>query len=1000
MSEGPFYKVKLDGGRILGPIDLDRIRQLIGNGQIKGKETARRYPEGDWVDINAIGEIADLFIQKVSGSDFSQPDPSSGEAKTTLIAAPTQILPTASVEQEDKTTVLSASDLAAAAMPPGPPEATATAADEESERTRVVTREEPNADTSSKSDFQQDDGKTQVHIPPDPGASGPNIANEKTVVLDRSKLSQETSTTLTQPGGSAGKIALNRKNVIRGIAALIAVGLAVQEVFFPEDENQGKVRAVGWIKPQLPISASTGTDPQRSMALFQKAIPFYQLDTVGGYQGAAALLLESISYDMQNAKAIALLASSYINLFDSSVRDENALVVISKLLERARTLAPSYLETVVADVEFFVASNRFEAAQNRIVEYTKNKESPEPILFFYLGYVLASRGDFAAASRQLSQIPDARANTPRILYLRGLTAERLGEIDVALVHFQKVLKISSNHARSRLRIATLLAKRGQLKDAGPFLDSLVNETGTLPPRERAIAFYLHAQLNSLFQKWNYALADAERAVRLDPENHDYLLEMYSLRAKLGGASPEFQKEAKMYVYLSEGEKLSKEKKTQEALTEFLKARQANLASAIPLIRIGDMFFSKKDMVNAKLNYTQALERQPANYDIAAKVIETLTLTYEWDEAEKTLARYRSSQMNPSQLDRLEGDLFTAQGKIPEAAALYKKALSRESIDSEVYVAFADSLSTLRQFHAAPFYYTLALRFDPQNSQALIGLAKCLASSESIDRGVEVLQEELQKSGTPNPELLSALAEFHVQKGDLQIAQQYVEQAKGLSPDASGPYRIQALIYLAKDPEKVAIPKALLAYKLYQDRSLSDPVSYIERYKLFLKKGDLKLAEEELNRLVAIYPKYPNAHLFKGQLAASYGNLKLAVTEFDRELEVYPNSAQTLLAMGRAKIGLNMAGEGLRFINQAMALQPKDPEAKIAAGWGNYLIKNFAGAAALFEAAAALDPGNSDIFRRMGMAYREMGNREQARKAFRKYLELEPDAPDRAEFQRY
>ncbi|MBL7715866.1 MAG: tetratricopeptide repeat protein [Bdellovibrionales bacterium] len=1000
MSDGPFYKVKLDGGRILGPIDLDRIRQLIGNGQITGKETARRYPEGDWVDVNSIEEIAEILVKKAAGESLGgnagQVDV---EAKTTIISVQDPAIPTATaVAQEDRTMVLP-SGASTTPQPPGPPEPTGVpeSFSDESEKTRVVSHEEP---ASGASPADQDDGKTQIHIPADKGDSGPNIAHEKTVFLDRSKLGQETSTTITQPQGLSGKIEVSRKNLIRGIMAVIAMGLAIQEVFFPEEDTNSKVRSVGWIKPQLPISASTGTDPQKSIALFQKAIPFYQLDTVGGYQGAAALLLESISYDMQNAKAIALLASSYINLFDSSVRDENALVVISKLLERARALAPSYLETVVADVEFFVASNRFEAAQSRIVEYTKNKETPEPILFFYLGYVLASRGDFAAASRQLSQIPDARAQTPRILYLRGLTAERLGEIDVALVHFQKVLKISVNHARSRLRIAELLAKKGQLKDASPFLDSLVNETGTLPPRERAIAFYLHAQLNSLFQKWNYALADAEKAVRLDPENHDYLLEMYSLRAKLGGASPEFQKEAKMYVYLSEGEKLIKEKKIQEALTEFLKARQANLSSAIPLIRIGDMFYARKDMVNAKLNYTQALERQPANFDVAAKVIQTLTASYEWEEAQKTLTRYRSSQMNPSQLDRLEGDLYFAQGKIAEAAAAYKKALSRESIDSHTYVAFADSLAMLRQFHAAPFYYSLALRFDPQNTQALIGLSKCLASSESIDRGVEILQEELQKEGVAKADILSALAEFHVQKGDLQIAQQYVEQAKGISPDASEPYRIQALIHLAKEPEKTAIPKALLAYKLYQDRSLSDPSSYIERYKLFVKRGDLKLAEEELNRLVAIYPRYPNAHLYKGQIAMNYGNLKLAVTEFDLELETYPNSAATLLAMGRAKIGLNLAGEGLRFINQAMALQPRDPEAKIAAGWGNYLIKNFAGAAALFEAAATLDPGNSDIFKRMGMAYREMGNREQARKAFRKYLELEPDAPDRAEFQRY
>ena len=41
-----------------------------------------------------------------------------------------------------------------------------------------------------------------------------------------------------------------------------------------------------------------------------------------------------------------------------------------------------------------------------------------------------------------------------------------------------------------------------------------------------------------------------------------------------------------------------------------------------------------------------------------------------------------------------------------------------------------------------------------------------------------------------------------------------------------------------------------------------------------------------------------------------------------------------------------------------------------------------------------------LYKRLGVAYREAGDLGRATTAFRKYLEMEPDAPDRAEFLRY
>src|SRR6478752_3676743 len=65
--EQRFYKVRLPSGRVIGPLDLERIKLFIFKGKITGLEMARLYPTGDWKDINTYPEIADLLMQKLEG---------------------------------------------------------------------------------------------------------------------------------------------------------------------------------------------------------------------------------------------------------------------------------------------------------------------------------------------------------------------------------------------------------------------------------------------------------------------------------------------------------------------------------------------------------------------------------------------------------------------------------------------------------------------------------------------------------------------------------------------------------------------------------------------------------------------------------------------------------------------------------------------------------------------------------------------------------------------
>ncbi|MBI2711480.1 MAG: tetratricopeptide repeat protein [Bdellovibrio sp.] len=999
-SQNHHYKIKLVSGRVLGPIDLDRVKLLILKNQVTGAETARRHPDGEWLGINQIPEIAELLVAKITGALKKEDVPASVNpfGATTLLegdllpgAAPLDlgVLGTIPLALEE--------ELPPAPPAPPPPDPSPTQQEDVGEKTQMgtsltatSTQEEDRTRVASEEDLkgeaQQAEQEPAVDLAGEPVR---NLSHESTVIFQRSTES------VKLPG--------KRKKSVKDYAKEIAVGVALAGLAYvflvqTEPPSSAVVRREA-IRPKLPTFEQGRADPSESMRLYGEGVKLYLQDTVEGYENAAEKFRKAASRDNTNVKALAMLASSYINLIDSSNKDENYFVVLSKLIDLSRAKQLDLPETVIADVEFYLVVNKADAALSRLEEYTLVHQPFGIELFYYLALAKYAKDDAVAAAQAINNFPESKAFSAKVFFLRGLIAEKLNDFESAMLEYQKALKFNARHAKSRLRVATLLSRKGQLKEAANHIDFLITNSGLLAPRDLGLAYYLHAQLSELYQKWDIALGDIERASKLDPDNHDYLLEMYTLQARSGGSLETAQKQARMYYFLGEGERLIGQGRYQEALSPLLQARQANDSSPLPLLKIGDMFAELYDVENAKKNYKMAAERAPNNILVWSKYIRTLIQSYEWEEATKAMDRFRKLPVAQSSIDKAAADLYQKQGKYAEAQTFYRKAMARESIDSDVYSAYAKSLMATKNFKDAPFFFALSLRFDPLNISTLIDIAKCVAETESIDRAISSLQDQLSRRANARAEFLAAIAELYMQKGAWGEAQNYVDQAIKANPVYAYSWKLQAQIYMnSENTDKTALTKALSAYKSYSERNPSDPIGYLERYKIFVKKAEFENGKDELNRIYEIYPKYPNLHYYMGALYSVQGNHKVAAEEHKKELQNNPDSPQTLLAYGKELLELERPQEALAQFTKVMQINPASAEAKQNAGWANYYLRNFQAALSLIRSAIAIDKGNPILFRRLGTVYRDMGDAQSACVAFRNYLAMEPDAPDKGDFQ--
>lgn len=71
----------------------------------------------------------------------------------------------------------------------------------------------------------------------------------------------------------------------------------------------------------------------------------------------------------------------------------------------------------------------------------------------------------------------------------------------------------------------------------------------------------------------------------------------------------------------------------------------------------------------------------------------------------------------------------------------------------------------------------------------------------------------------------------------------------------------------------------------------------------------------------------------------------------------------------------------------------DPAAAYRTGLQQYARGDTTGALATFRASAASSPGFAPTWRGLGLVYEKVGSKSQARQAFRRYLQLAPNASD-------
>jgi tetratricopeptide (TPR) repeat protein len=947
------YVIRHRDGKVSSPVTADEVKKRIKRGDVKETDELSLYPNQFALSIKDYPEFENDFddSEKTIFYEGAKPKPTLHEEKTSFFDKN-------ALSKNEKLELTSNLPV----LPNEPPE--------------------------------------QLPVPIDEFADS-GVRSQETTVFERPKelTAKEEPIKRSAPTGNRFNLKIPKKSFL----IMVLLFLVAYEMMFDDDDaksNRANVVMVP-VRPQLPSGSATNkTDPETSTKAYNQGLKYYFEDTVQGYRHAVDIFQLALRYDPQNLKAMAMLASAYLNLIDSSNKDENTFSVINKLIELSSLRQLNLVETLIAEVEFLAASGRYDPAIQKLIEYSKVSGKFDPVLYYYLGWLYEQKGEYANAMKYLNLIPASSLPMPRLYYLRGYLHEENKEYDEAVAEYKRALNLNGKHAKSILGLVRIAEKKGELKQVIRYVGFLIANPSLQSPIEYVTALSYESKLALLFHQTDQAVAALQRAIHIDPNNEDLRLEYYSLLSTSSKDS-KFKSLAQMYALVLDGERNMKAGKIHEAQSVFLQAQDTFSKSTVPYEKMGDLFYQTGEYERAQANYKHALSLDPKAGEIAVKLIDALIHNHEGDEAQKVMSKYRAHPRIKSSIDRLAGDLAYNQNNFPQAIQFYKKAMGRDTIDTEVYSSYANALQELGQCQDAQFFYSIAQRLDPFNDAAILGSARCLLKTDDVNAAVGRIQTELSRLPKARADLLDGIAEMYYSARDDDRALEFTAQAKEIDPDYPDTYRIEGNVYLREmQTKKDAKKKALESLKSYSDRKPADPYGYLQRFEIFLKDSNFEAAEEELNRVFEVSPKYPELHYRRAQMYSKMGRTKDALTELENELKLNPRLVKALVEQGDilARGGAN--DEAMKSYVKAMQLDPQDSAAKVGAGYMNYLKRQFPSSIALFLSALSLDRGNPDIYKKLGNAYKDSGEPKKAAEAFQSYLDLNPDAADKAQYLQY
>jgi tetratricopeptide (TPR) repeat protein len=361
----------------------------------------------------------------------------------------------------------------------------------------------------------------------------------------------------------------------------------------------------------------------------------------------------------------------------------------------------------------------------------------------------------------------------------------------------------------------------------------------------------------------------------------------------------------------------------------------NFAMGRLYAELAGSYGNRGDYVNKAIeHYRQALRLDPnagvVFEELADLYVQTGRLRDAITEAEDLL------KQKPDNLEarRMLGRIYTrligdsqqgkvAEGMLKNAIEQYKKITDADPSDVESWVMLGRLYRISRDSVEAEKAYNAAIKADPDNEDALTGLALLYSDLGDSKKAIEKLKAATDRN--PNEHTLAALAGAYEQMRDYKTAVEVLKRALTVAPDSGRLKRGLAQdLFLSENFDD--------ALKTYNDLATEDPKDaqiQLRIAEIYRQKRDFTKARDALNRAKRLDPdsievRYDEVNLLEAEGSAdkAIAALQSILDDTARKNYSTPEAANRAMLLERLGIlyrNANQYGKAVDAFRQIAAL---------------------------------------------------------------------------------
>jgi tetratricopeptide (TPR) repeat protein len=787
------------------------------------------------------------------------------------------------------------------------------------------------------------------------------------------------------------------KNKKKKIILGIALALILFAIFFPEEKP--KIATFKHVDPVIsfPIPFDQSNNKKSELDFKKGLVEFNR----GGYVNiikAGISFKTSYENNMENLAALNFMVRAYSEQLQNSRQKLKDAQTIFNIIQSKKPFLMQDPNGVIGINLFYMTINKPGAAVDVIQKYLKlNPKNVTQDLFAVYLKSLIRTGKIDEAKQFLQALLKAKEKN-RYTYSALFDYYMLNqEQDKAMDLARSALKENPNLPIFYLLNAELLIKEKKIDTA----KKLLKKVEMMGLDSANINFAKFLELRGLIfvleNKSNQAAKTLLLSLKIN-DSDDLRIKLAELEGSQSDdkVAVKIINESKAVKFLIQAKEFYEKKNFDLAMSYSAKATEA-YPGHIP----SELFLAKVQLrLGLAKQAIQTLEdlvkKYPEDKKINFALIDAYIETYKFNDAKIRLQVISSTNLREAwEYTSLNAKLYLKMGDLLQAMSWLKNSINQNPLNDDDIFVLAQLLLRKANFDASRLLLNKCMELDPTNPEYRIAYARLIYETQDDLAAIGYLLS-LKDDFGDHPKIMSEIAIFYYRSGKIKDFQDYKTKLEKDHSTDKALYEFLIKAALLDDRNKDIPP---LVEKLVAIEP-GDLESMMTAGRVLFEDGKLAEAAKWFKRVKDKLDSYPKVLYYMAKIDFLSGDLDGALKKIEENVKANGENDDDLVFMAQIYLAKDKFVDAENLYRRAQKINPRSYDAIVGLADLSTKRNNHDLALDLYKSAIKLRQDEPLVHKKLGDVYRQLGQGGLAIESYKLYLEMDPESPHKSNLEAY